>query len=214
MAREGVAAGGPPLGRAIELFAIIVLSLGTVGSAWSFLQATRWNDSQTNRTNASNAARIQSSKETTIATATIVYDATLLSQSAAALFDGRDELRNFYREKLYRPEFLARVDQAVAEAGGDVSAVPHLFEDDTYLNGLLESSRQLEESAQQLADESARAGQSADNYIVVTVILAITLFFAGTATSLDWFPLRVALLAIATLSLAVGAARLASLPLA
>jgi len=50
--------------------------------------------------------------------------------------------------------------------------------------------------------------------VLVTVILAITLFFSGTATSLGWIPLRVMLLGIATVTLAFGAARLASLPLA
>jgi hypothetical protein len=214
MRHDGAASGDPPFGRALEVFAIIVLSLGTVGSAWSFLQATRWNDEQSDKTNASNAARIESSKETTIATATIVYDATLLSQSVAALAEGQTNLRDFYREKLYRPDFLAVVDQAVAEAGGDPNAVPNLFANEAYLNGLLELPQRLEESARQLADESARAGQTADDYVLVTVILAITLFFAGTATSLEWAPLRVGLLAIATLSLALGAARLASLPLA
>jgi hypothetical protein len=214
MTNDGVGAGDPTFGRALEVFAIIVLSLGTVGSAWSFLQATRWNDIQTDTINASNTARIESSKETTIATATIVYDATLLSQSAAALAEGRTDLQKFYREKLYRPPFIATVDQAVAEAGGDPAAVPNLFVNEAYLTGLLERPRQLEESARQLAEASARAGGTADDYVLVTVILAVTLFFAGTATSLGWVPLRVALLAIATLSLALGAARLASLPLA
>jgi hypothetical protein len=214
MARNGVATGDPILGHALEVFAIIVLSLGTAGSAWSFLQATRWNDRQTDLINASNTAQIESSKETTIATATIVYDATLLSQSAAAVVAGQEELRMFYRDKLYRPAFRAMVDRAIADAGGDPSAVPNLLGEASYLDGLLDKSRQLEESARQLAAESERAGQTADDYVLVTVILAIALFFAGTASGLDWVPLRVALLAIATLALALGAARLVSLPLA
>jgi hypothetical protein len=200
--------------HAVEVFAIILLSLGTVGSAWSFFQATRWNNVQSDSMNASNIARIESSKETTIATATIVYDVTVLSQSAAALAEGHPDLRTFYREKLYRPDFLATVDQAVAEAGGDPSADPNLFANEAYLNGLLEKPRQLDETARQLTEESERAGQTADDYVLVTVILAITLFFSGTATSLGWIPLRVMLLGIATVTLAFGAARLASLPLA
>jgi len=202
------------LPRALEVFAIILLSLGTVGSAWSVFQASRWNNIQTDKVNESNAARIESSKQTTVATATIVYDATVLSQSAAAVVEGQTALQQFYRQKLYRPQFLAIVDQAVAEAGGDPTAVPNLFANQSYLNDLLREPRRLEGDAQRLADESGRAGENGDNYVLVAVILAITLFFAGTASSLRWVPLRVALLAIATLTLAIGAAQLGSLPLA
>src|SRR5262249_36506823 len=130
--------------RALEVFAIIVLSLGTVGSAWSFFQATRWNNIQSDSVNASNTARLESSKETTAAPATIVYDATLLSQSAAAVAEGRTDLQKFYREKLYRPAFLTVVDQAIAAAGGDPAAVPNLFANEAYLNGLLDKPRQLD----------------------------------------------------------------------
>jgi hypothetical protein len=202
------------LPRALEVLAIILLSLGTVGSAWGVFQASRWNNVQTDSVNASNAARIESSKQTTIATATIVYDATLVAQSAAAVAAGQTDLQRLYREKLYRPEFLALIDQMVAEAGGDPAGVPNLFANQTYLNGLLSKPRQLEESAQQLADKGSRAGENADDYVLVAVILAITLFFAGTASSLGWVPLRVGLLAISTITLAIGAARLGSLPLA
>jgi hypothetical protein len=202
------------LPRALEVFAIILLSLGTVGSAWSVFQASRWNNIQTDKVSESNAARIESSKQTTIATATIVYDATVLAQSVTAAANGQTDLREFFRQKLYRPEFLTIVDQAVAQAGGDPSAVPNLFSQQTYLDDLLSEPRQLEAAAQQLADEGSRAGENADDYVLVAVILAITLFFAGTASSLGWVPLRIGLLAIGTVTLAIGAAQLGSLPLA
>jgi hypothetical protein len=200
--------------HALELFAIIVLSLGTIGSAWGVYQSASWNNVQSDNVNDANVARIESSKETTLATATIVYDVTLIAQSAAAVASGQTDLQRFYREKLYRPEFLPVVDKWIQEAGGDPAAVSNLFEDNEYVNGLLAKPQQLESEAQRLSAAGERAGRIADDYILVTVILATTLFFAGTASNLNSVPLRIALLSIASVSLALGAARLASLPLA
>ncbi|MGE3600830.1 MAG: hypothetical protein AB7N70_35370, partial [Dehalococcoidia bacterium] len=199
--------------RALEVFAIIVLSLGTIGSAWGVYQSSSWNSKQSDLFNAANVARIESSKETTMATATIVYDVTLVAQSAAAVATGQTDLQQFYREKLFRPEFLPVVDRWLAEAGGDPTAVRNLVENEEYINDLLSKPRELEDEAQRLSVEAERASRIGDDYILVTVILATALFFAGTASSLSSIPLRIALLSIATLSLAVGAARLASLPL-
>jgi hypothetical protein len=202
------------LGRVLEVFASIVLALATVGSAWAVYQANQWNNKESDEMNASNTARIESSKQTTIATASVVYDATVLSQSAAAVADGNTQLQQFYRDKLYRPEFRAFVDQAIAAAGGDPTAIPNLFANQTYLNSLFDKPRQLEDQAEKSAVASNAAGTNANSYVLIAVILAITLFFAGTATSISWVPLRAVLLAVATVALAVGAARLASLPLA
>src|SRR5687767_313703 len=95
----------------LEVFAVILLSLGTLGSAWSVFQAARWNNVQTDKLNESTVARIESSKETTLATARIVYDATMISQYAFAVSEGRVELQRFYREKLFRPAFVTMLDQ-------------------------------------------------------------------------------------------------------
>lgn len=200
--------------HALEVFAIIVLSLGTIGSAWGVYQSASWNNIQSDNVNDANVARIESSKETTLATATLVYDVTLVAQSAAAVASGQTNLQQFYREKLYRPGFLPVVDKWIEEAGGDPTAVSNLFSDSDYINGLLAKPRQLEDEAQRLSAAGDRAGRIADDYILITVILATTLFFAGTASNLNSVPLRIALLSIATVTLALGAARLASLPLA
>jgi hypothetical protein len=122
-------------------------------------------------------------------------------------------LQQFYRDKLFRPGFLPVIDQWLAEAGGYPTALQSLVENEAYINGLLSKLQEFENEAQRLSVEAERASRIGDDSILVTVILATALFFAGTASSLSSIPLHVVLLLIATRSLAVGAARLTSLPL-
>ena len=202
------------LPRALEVLALILLSLGTVGSAWSVYQAVRWNHIEASQTAAATAARIASGNATTIATATVVYDASLLAQTAAAIAEGQTDLQRFYRTTLARPAFLTLLDEAMAQAGGDPTALPNLSASPRYLADLLDEPQQLDAAAAQYTDASTRAGGHADAYTLVAVLLAIALFFGGAASNFRWLPLRGGLLAIALLVLGVGAARLAALPLA
>jgi hypothetical protein len=202
------------LPRALEVLAILLLASGTLCSAWSIYQAYRWNKIQADQTAAATAARIASGKEATIATATIVYDASLLAQTAAAIAEGQTDLQRFYRTTLARPAFLALVDEAVAQAGGDPTALPNLFASPRYLAELQDAPQRLDAAAAEFTAASTRAGGHADAYTLVTVLLAIALFFGGAASNFRWLPLRGVMLAIALVMLLVGAARLAALPFA
>ena len=68
------------------------------------------------------------------------------------------------------------------------------------------------------ADARFQAGTEAttngDRYILSTVFFAAVLFFAGISLRLDWRPLRIAVLAMATTLLLGGIGFVASLPAA
>lgn len=73
-------------------------------------------------------------------------------------------------------------------------------------------------TTQDRADADARAGEDAgrvgDLYTLSTVLLAVSLFFAGVTASFRSPSLKVALLAACLLMIVISAARLADLPIA
>jgi hypothetical protein len=205
---------GELISRVLSGAAVLAIALATIGSSWSVYQAARWNNISTDDQNASNAARIDAAKATTIATSTLVYDATLLSRAAAAAANGQPEVQQLIRDKLYRPAFLTLVDQAIAAAGGDPTAVPNLFANQAYINGLLAQPQQLQATAQTFADTASTAGNSSNAYTVIAVTFAAASFFAGTVPNLTVTLVRMGLLALTALLLVAGAARLGALPIA
>jgi hypothetical protein len=66
-------------------------------------------------------------------------------------------------------------------------------------------------AAEALSNESEEASRTADQYVLSTVLLAITLFFAGVTTSFRMRLVRILLLAAAGFTMAFAAARLSDL---
>jgi hypothetical protein len=72
----------------------------------------------------------------------------------------------------------------------------------------------LDGQADVLYEEGTKAKTNDDHYILSTVFFAAVLFFAGISLRLEWRPLRMMVLGLATLMLVCGAAFVATLPVA
>jgi hypothetical protein len=195
-----------------ETLAVVLLALGTIGSAWCAFQAARWNGEEADNLSRAQAARIESTKQANLATTKVAYDAGLVAQYATAVAEGQTALREFYRQKLFRPEFLPVLDQWLGGSVATAANAPNFFENQEYLDSLLGPTRRLDEQSQEFARQADRAGRNADDYILNTVLLATVLFFAGVSSNYRRISLRFLLVTIAALLLAVAASRIASLP--
>ena len=134
-----------------------------------------------------------------------------MAQYAGAVADGNEELRGFLRENLVRPEFLPVLDRwEAAIRAGDPSF--SLFTDEDYLDSLFAESTATAAASDAALERSNEASDNSDDYLLMTLLTATALFFAGVTTSFASRPARLALLALAATIITFTAARLIDLP--
>jgi len=199
--------------RLIEIIAVLLLGIATVGTAWCGYQSSQWNGAQTDLARESSDERVEASRLFGLATQKIAYDANIVSQYAQAIVQGDDRLAQFYRQNLVRPPFLPLLDEWQAEiaAGG---APTSLFQDQEYLDTQFAEYQTAVDQAEALNQQSQQASATSDEYVITTILLAIALFFAGVTSSFRYQPARVFLVLLAVGTVAVAAVRLADLPIA
>lgn len=201
----------PVAERLLELIAILLLGITTVGTAWCGFQAARWNGQSGDLTRVASAQRVEGARLFGLATQLISYDSMMVAKYAEASQQHNTALKTFYRQYIIRPGFLPVLDrwEAAVKAGNSAAGV---FEDKEYLAGQFADYDKTVAAAEQAARDSQKAAEVADAYVGTTILLAIALFFAGVTTSFKWRPGRLLLLIVATGAVAVAAARIAGLP--
>ena len=203
----------PQAGRFIEVVTVLLLGLATVGSAWSAYQVSQWNGVETDEARASAVFRIDSSREYALATQIVAYDAAAVSQYAQAVSSDDERLQRFIRETLVRPKFLPILDSWKAQT--DAGQLPtNLLEDQEYLGGLMAPSAAADAQALEASVRSESAGNTADDYIRLTLFFASALFFAGITASFNTRFTKMLLLGAAGVTLVVAGSLLASYPVA
>jgi hypothetical protein len=197
--------------RFLEVVAVLILGVATVGSAWCGYEASRWNGDEGDLIRQAGDLDIESARLSGIATQRVAYDAGVLSDYAQAVATDEDNLAQFYREALVRPDFLPLLD--VWETEVEAGRVPvNLFEDDEYLQEQYAPSQAVKAEAEDRTRQSQAAGRTADSYVLTTIFFAIGLFFAGVTSTFRSRVLRTLLLVGASLTVAVALGRLAELP--
>ena len=194
------------------MIAVFMLGIATIGTAWSGYQASRWNQEQSDIAREGSDLRVEANRQFGLATQTILYDANLVTQYAKAVSDGDEELQDFYKSTLFRPGFLPVIErwQAAVRAG---ETPPRLLEDGEYLEGQLAPYEETQAKSEAKDVESKDAGQNADDYVLLTLILASALFFAGVTTSFKLELARLLLLGLAAVLLAYSISQIATLPI-
>ncbi len=167
----------------IELAATILLSLATIVAAWSAYQSARWSGIQSVNFSAAAAKRVEASQFNSAFTAQVQLDMlswlTYVEQRQAGSEDGAE----FIRERM-RKEFAPALDAWLASAPeGEVPAGTP-FELPEYTLKSKETVDRLNAEADQLRAQAVEANQIGDNYVLVAVIMATVLFFAGVGTKL------------------------------
>lgn len=197
--------------RLLEVIAVALLGIATVGSAWCGYQATRWNKEESEKAREAGRATIEGTRQFGLATQTVSYDTNMVAQYAQAKAAGNEGLLRFYRETLMRPEFVSVLDEWEAQI--DDGEIPsNLLEDQDYLDEQLQPYRDSQAAAEVANVEAAEASENTDGYVLTTLLLATALFFAGVTGSFRMRLLRIALLSTSAIVIAAAAARLTDLP--
>jgi hypothetical protein len=198
----------------LEMLAVLLLGLATVATAWSGYQSSQWSGNETTEARNATNQRIESSRLFSLASQKVAYDAGIVAQYAQAAANEQTKLMAFIRANLVRPEFLPTLDawEAAVKAGGGQAA--NLFTNTEYLNAQFKPSKDAQAIGDAASLRSEEASKHSSDYILITLVTATALFFAGVTTSFKSPLARLLLLAIAGLTLAYAASRLVSLPVA
>jgi hypothetical protein len=192
----------PALGRRIELASTLLLAAAAVLTAWSAFQSTKWSGVMAIRFNEAAAARTDSAKANSDANALLNVDVGSFLQWLAAY---ADELRagdppqtqggyvpdpqrlTGFLALRFRPELRTAFDAWIATGPltltrSNAASTP--FELPDYTLDAKARAEELELRGDELAAEAREANQRGDNYVLMTVLFAISLFFAGISTKL------------------------------
>ncbi len=197
----------------LELFSVILMSLATVGSAWSAYQSTLWGGIQTFRLADAGKAGREAGIKNTEATLRRLMDGVILMQYLDYFLKGEQELAAFYLKRL-RPELKVAVESWLAlNPLENPAAPPHPMVMKEYIVKQAEEAEELEKEAYARRVEAERANKISDNYVMTTVLFATTLFLGGIAPRFEILKLRIALLILASVVFFGSVGILATFPI-
>jgi hypothetical protein len=221
-------AEGRRLDHKFELFEAILLSLAAVLGAWTGYQAAKWSGVQANSYSQAGALRVDSTSASATAGQQTTVDVVTFTDWLAAMenegllaqpIDSNQvyvpdpqALSGFLYER-FRPEFKVAVDAWVAthpRINPDAPTTPFVMPE--YHVAESERSADLEGQAEAQAANARAANQRSDNYVLMTIMFATVLFFAGISSKMDTFRARTFLLGAACTILVVAIVIVASFP--
>jgi hypothetical protein len=198
--------------RVYELVAAVLLSLATLGIAWSGYQAAKWSGMQSRRYVQASTARSEANRASTTAGQDRLQDLLNFNRWLEVSTQGNQVLADLY-ERRFRPEFVPafKAWQAQDPVHNPNAVASPLYEPQYHLaNGTKADA--LENLGNRRFNEGKEATDHTDAYVLTTVFFAAVLFFAGISTRFDWLQLRTAVLLFATFGVAYAAFRLSTLP--
>lgn len=201
----------PRFEKIVEIVAVLLLGITTIGTAWCGFQSVRWSGASADYAQASSDEHVEAARLFGLATQKIAYDSMVTAQYAQAVAAGDTGLQRFYRNSLVREDFRPILEawQVTVKEG---RAPTPLADDADYVAAQLEPYHAQIAAAEQNAQRSRDAGATASTYVSITILLAAALFFAGVISSFRYRTARALLLAAALATLGVAASRLAGLP--
>jgi hypothetical protein len=164
-----------------ELIAVVILSIATLGVAWSGYQSARWSGVQSTSYTEASGRRVESTRASARANTETMVDVSVFTSWLDAFARGDTELANFISER-FRPEFeTAFIAWLATKPVYDPDAPPTPFAMPEYQLASQQEADRLEQEANDLFDQGKAANQRSDDYVLNTVILVSVLFFAGIA---------------------------------
>ncbi|MCS6881869.1 MAG: hypothetical protein RMK84_07130 [Oscillochloridaceae bacterium] len=198
--------------KVIETLSAILLSLAALGTSWSGYQAGLWNGQMATRYNQAGALRVESVRNSGIASRNVQLDVQLFTDWLEAVAAKNQALADFYRTR-FRPEFVPAFEAWLASRPlENPQAASSPFEMPEYRLAAQEEANRLEREAGEMFDQGIAANQTADRYVLNTVILALVLFFSGLVSNFKLLFVRITLIAIAMALLTYGVSRLLVYP--
>ena len=191
----------------IEILSAAVLALATIATAWCAYQSARWSGVMTINFAKSNAARTESNKANTSGGQLVQVDAGVFLNWVDAYVAGEMELAAFIANNWFSDELKAATDAWLAtDPIGNPDAPSSPFAMPEYTSFYLSVAQSYDTLANAYRDDALDSNQRSDNYVLLAVLFASVLFFAGICTKFKrtWMQIAFLTLAIVILSGAGG----------
>jgi hypothetical protein len=195
-----------------ELVAAVLLSLATLGIAWSGYQAARWSGLQSQRYAQANTARAAEIRAATAAGQDRIQDLLNFNRWLEVSTQGNQQLADLYQRR-FRAEFLPafRAWLALDPLHNPTAVASPLALPQYHPAGFARADR-LERVADQRFNEGRNSTERTDSYVLTTVFFAAVLFFAGISLRFQWEAMRLAVLVFGFSFLSYALVRIATLP--
>jgi len=165
--------------RIITIIEAILLAVVALLAAWSGFASAKWGTESSLSLARASAARTEANRAATEAMETRNLDAAAFDAwFTAYVFD--DAASMAIAENRFRPEYQVAFDAWMAtdpENNPGAAKGPQYM--DEYAQPRAEEAAELEKEADDLYDDGAQAGGTADEYVRTTVFLASVLFLVG-----------------------------------
>jgi len=198
--------------RWMEMLAALMLSLATLGIAWSGYQAAKWSGLQARRYTQASTARSFANRAATQAAQDRTQDLLNFNRWLEVKTEGNTQLGDLY-ERRFREEFKPAFERWRAEDPlNNPDATPSPLREKNYVLSNEVKADKLEDLGDLRFEQGKDATENADNYVFATVFFAVVLFFAGISLRFQWFPMRIFILALGGVMLVWGGIHLLGLP--
>jgi hypothetical protein len=198
----------------IELLAAVILALATVTAAWSAYQSTRWGGNQAKAQSRAVALRTDAAQATTLAAQGLEIDSEFLTSWITLAAEGNESGKAALEERIrdeFRPAFDAWV--ALVPDGQIPPGTPFELTEYTFYAGETRTQAlELHKLADKATLDAARDNQLGDNFVLVAVIMASVLFFAGVGAKFRGRATRILMIFLAVVFFSGGLAFMLSLP--
>ena len=196
----------------IEIIEALILALVAVATAWSGYQAAAWAGKRAQEYAKANGIRVTAEGLATLAGQARIYDNETFDSWLNAKLDGKAEAAEFFERRFrdeYRTAFAAWMktdpfNNAQAPAGPIFMSEYHNAKHEQFLG--------LTKQAADIADHGTKSGETGDQYVRITVLLATVLLITAIGQRFRFKVVRVVFMILAWLLLCLPLWQLLRLP--
>jgi len=198
----------------VEVAATVVLSLSVLVTAWSAYQSARWSGVQSISASQYAGHLIESSEVATLIETQLEIDSQAMSTWLVTAAEGDQRGTQILEERFddtLRPAF-----EAWTSGSMDGAIPPGLPQDlpeyEAGFEELLDAKSFHLANAVDATERAAEANRTSDSFVLITVVMASVMFFAGIGAKLRGRTIRITMLVIAGVLCAGAIAAILSLP--
>jgi hypothetical protein len=196
----------------IEIIEALILALVAVATAWSGYQAAAWAGKRAQDYAKANRLRVTAEGLATLAGQERIYDSDTFNSWLAARFDGKAQAAEFFERRFrdeYRTAFAAWMK---TDPFNNAQAPPGPIFMPDYHNAKHEQFLALNKQAAEIADQGTKSGETGDQYVRITVLLATVLLITAIGQRFRFKSVRVVFMILAWLLLCLPFWQLLVLP--
>ena len=196
----------------IEIIEAAILALVAVATAWSGYQAAKWAGNRAEQYAEASRLRVTAEGLATMAGQERIYDSDTFNSWLAAKLDGKSQAAEFFERRFrdeYRPAFAAWMK---TDPFNNAQAPPGPIFMPDYHNANHEQFLGLNKQAVEMAEQGTKSGETGDNYVRITVLLATVLLITAIGQRFHFKAVRVVFMVLAFFLLCLPLVRLLMLP--